>query len=762
MNAQDYNEHIMFLGDSSKCSNYLSFAKKKAKELYNQAKSINAQSFSQTYKVDGASIDVRINGKHIKIIITAKEDKANIYFVNGISRYNDNKNKSLKEFIYKGDTSFLNLPQHGISPAPFVSTLGYNTQGKTQHNFIKGSKYTGVMKHIIQNMLSQNKQIGYRFDWEETDGAIVELVRTRNELVNDSYNVEVFKDITLKRVKISKNGVFLTDGNYIVNPAIVYDKTNLGFCGKTSDLDINLKYNQQYLKLDCLFEQTKFDTTNITPLISPIEMSQFYNKQPFFKSCGWLFLNNPVKSEHTQINEDSYSIKTTHLMFNTCYDATKSYLYAIEIVSNGIYDRTSQNIFTTTYTAKLHLVMEGKLSSLPSWLFGNSGLYIPNETQNKVELFNKVYQENVTDILDFAPVYCLETAPTGFGFLDTSDDFFFNQSVNLTSDGVDFIKIPQKRPDTTYNSNCNIKVIGLIDIIKRNINVNITYDNQQDQYGDYDNPIITRDFSSSIKNVIVDTHKNLITNNYTVDLPIVYNGNDLEVFNYSGYTITIPQLIKNNKTYYADGGVFINGIGNFTKNNQAIKSIIKSTTKKTYTQEAISSYETQMQLYKGINYEEKIIIPMDDRNSIISIYTYSSLSGELNPLDGYMYFPLRYDENYLSSQAIYYLNTNYTQYVSSFVTKEYFYIYPGYYFVKDSQSNLVSKKYSIIGGGNYFTTKINNYIKTNTQYIGVSLILDVSGEKFVYSVEDNVNTINYINGYPVFNNYQSVCFIGKP
>ncbi len=771
MNAQNFYEHIMFLGDSAIASNYLSFARKKAKELYKLAKSINANNFSQTYKpTDEVLVTIKITGEHVKLIIEGKKTKQDIYFVNGISRYDENKNKSLKEFIYKDSSSFINLQGHGISPASFISSLGYTTGNNTQHKFIKGSKYTGVMKHLMQNSLSQNKQIGYNFSWETTDGAIINLVRTKKELVNNTYNAEVFQDMIMNIVRISKDGVFINTANYIINPSITYNKDNLGFCGKANATDLNNKYYQQYLNIDCVLENSKFNTTTQTQLLSATDMLPFYSKQGFFKSCGWLFLNNPYKTEITNTDVDKYDIKTTHLMFNTCYDTTKSYLYAIELVVNGKYDKNAQEYYQATYTAKLHLVMEGKLSSLQPWIFGNSGLYMPNESQDKVELFSKVYSENITDQFDFAPVFCVEKREDALSDF-TSDDFFFNQPINgYTGNDIPdnndlyYVKVPKEKPTQIY-SNCNIKVVGLMDIITKDIRVDWVYENQQDQYPDLLEPVVSPYFNNSIKNVIVDTHKNLLTNNCTLDFPIVFDGTNVDILNYGGYTLTQPQLIKNNKVYYANAGLFINGIGNWSKNDQFVKSIIKKTQVNTYVQENITTYKTEMDIYKGVNFQEKIIIPMDDRNTIISLYTHSTYNGQANPLSCYIDFPLRNDESYLSSQGIYNYSFSVTDFINTFVTKEYFYIYPSVYFTKDLSSNIPVVKYNIFNtstGADYFSTKINNYIKQNTIYIGISMVLDVYGRKFVYNVEDDVNTINYIDNYPVFNNYKGITFIGKP
>lgn len=779
MDAQKYTEHIIFLGDNFVAGNYLPFAKKKANELYLTAKSLNINNYSKTFVIDDkVSIRISITNEHIIIIIEGKSTEVPTSFVNGISRYdeivtNGSVNvKNLKEFIYKGSNSFINLPNHGIAPASFISTLGYTTENNTQHKFIKGSKYTGVMKHLIQNALSKNEQIGYEFGWEKTDGAIIQLVRTKKQSVDNMYNAEIFQDIIMSTVRISKDGVFINNGNYITQDGIIYDKNNVGFCGKSNATHIDNKHNQQYLKLDCILENSTFNETTAIKLLSATDMLPFYSKQGFFKSCGWLFLNNPYKTEVTNTGTDKYDIKSTHLMFNTCYDNTKSYLYAIELVVNGKYDKNNVNFYQASYTAKLHLVMEGKLSSLPTWLLGNSGLYMPNEQQNKVELFNKTYTENISDQFEFAPVFCVESKEDALSAFNLSDDFFYNQPINGYT-GTDipdnndlyYVKVPKEKPTYT-TSGCNIKVVGLMDIIKRNIVTEWVYENEQDQYPDLIAPVITKDYSTQIKNIIIQTHKNILTNNYTFNLPITFDGTNVDIFNYGGYVITTPQLIKNGKTYYSDGSVFVNSIGNWNKNDFFLKSIIKQTTTRTYTQEGTKKYETDLFIDKRSQdkFSEKIIIPMDDRNTIISVDTSS-----IYDLDRCsIHFNQRSNENYTISDAIYSYPTysvNSSTYIASYSTKEYFFIYPGVYVPLSSLSGIPIVKYPIFDvsiGNNYFATKINNYIKSDTQYIGVSFIVDVYGQRFVYNVEDDINTYNYINEYPILSNYKGITFIGKP
>lgn len=787
------SERIVVLGDSVKSASYLPFARKKAKETCIFVDENNLSNYTRTFNIpdNKISILIKVEPETVKITISSETSKT-IYSVNGIARYCINKNDSLNEFIYKGTTKFIDLKDHGIIPNQFISTLGYNVGNNTQHKFIKGSKYTGIMKHMIQNMLSENKQLNYNFSWENTDGCIIELVRTQKEVVNNSYNAEVFKDMVLTNVKISKDGMFIKKSTTKLPQGINYSYLDTGFCGRNGTSDTLSNYNKQYARIDHLFTNTSLNTQDLSvnTVLTSAQLNDFYSKQPFFKSSGWLFLSNPAKSEVTQVGS-LYNVKTTHLMFNTCHDNINSYLYCIELVSNGTYNPNNTDFFATTYTAKLKLLMQGKMSSLPSWLFGNSGLYLPNEAQNKTELFNKTFIKNETDILDFAPVYVLEKE--SFDGLNLKpDDYFYNSTINdyqgtdiPNNNDLFYVKVPKPKPETTYNSICQLKVVGLIDIIQRDIVYQQIYD--ENDFLENTQVDITREISNvSLRNVLVDTHKNLLTNNYVIDLPIVYNQaeDDYEVFNYSGYTFVIPQLIKNGKTYYADGGVLVNSIGNSTKNNQSLKSIIKKTTYKNYINQN-DTYETELMVQNSTTtdngsvstFAEKIIIPMDDRNSIISVST-STLSQQPNLNYGaatfnnvYIKFPVKENESYLSSEATYtnmYIGTNvsYTYLNSQLMPIESFKTYPYMCYPNDFNNPSIKVKYSNLYGSSntktYFATKINNYIKSNTSYIGISMVFDVYGDKFVYNVEDNINTINYINNYPVFTNYQNITFIGKP
>lgn len=838
MNGSKYGtiEKIRILGDDTIAVMYLPFSRKKAKELIKFAEQFDNPVLSRLYKIDNDNVLVSIQLSFQIITITIQTEKVRKrkkLYRDGVSRYNVIKNGALKEFYSKDGTSFSDLVDYDISPNSFIQDLGYAVGDKTQYSFIHSGNYTGLMKYAIQNMLGINEQIGYKYGFYETDGLLLERVdfdtfldtfQDKNNIIKAYYKKQ--KSIDLRNIKISQNGVFIRKAKNTVYPNVEFDYNNPGFCGQQSIGDIN-KFGNFYQRVftDNSYFQNILDKTDfIIPsklsdyvyddettyqLLDSSVMSEFYSKQPFYNSCGWLFSPKVTESK-SEFTERGLESTFVYNALNTCRDDTKSYLYCIRIICKHIYFSETfkqsneyltnekykeQKNYCFEYTASLHKLLEGRLATLEtsglSFLEGNSGLYLPDEQENKTKLFNiNGLPRNLSRKLEFAPVHIIEGNHTSNYFDRCVLSYFYNSEFNFNGfkvNGnfcipgvVDFDNVGN--PITTTEE-IELTCSGLRDILTGS-----SYYSETTSLTTINNDILNAQFKQHIK----DIFKNIITNN------IVSN------FRLSSTTSSISLIGAQTTVDLSGITSFSSYVSNYPTNDNH-KCVCTHTnigfedTENTYyeTKAGIISHLTE----NGSNFgfAEKVIVPMDNRNSIVCIYTGLNSLDVINTEDVFNSRTFRRplygtiiktepssldNENYLDEHIRIetYLKANYyftydilkASFIADLKPFEKFLIYPyrfpedGYnyipysgdsdklnryynYIMKIKYPLLYAYKYDFfenISGAYseiyltakyYLSQKLNDYIKQNEQYIDLRMPYNPFESMVVYLSDDTVN-----------------------
>jgi len=798
------NEKLNIIGDYNTAVKYVPFARKKLKEIIESLKRLGLFFDRKFYILNDASItvEVRFNIGTITVESFVKKQEKKEDYKDGITRINIPENFELKEFYGKDSNGFVNLPGYDIIPSSFLTDLGYDTTTKTQHSFIKASKYTGLMKYAIQNLLGQNKQIGYNFGFEETDGLLLESISysiNNQQLQGNTVYYQRQQEIQLRNIKISRDGVFIRKASNKIIPNITLDYNNPGFCclQDTNDTQFNSggQIHENFRYFNQLLNKTDFniplelsdyiyDNETTYKLLDSTDLDEFYLKNSFFNSCGWLFTND-VSNYIEETTARGKEFEYTTNAFNTCFDTENSYLYGIQIkcrkvIFNDTFKASNeyqtnpkyieQKNYIYEYTASLHKLLQGRLSNLTSsglsFMEGNGGLYFPNEEENKCKSFTfGTLSLNETKILEFAPNYVINNK---------------QEEVSGTNDlSINGINILEKFPKTITAG--AIKCSGVMDI-----------DVGSSRYLNYDTTIVQGIDNESMKTYINNNFKNIITNNAVVDF--YYNSNTTEfiIDNPEGVNQTTKKLSYDVSSYTS----YANNIG-----RQQWKYIYK------HTYEESGSFSTILQVNTNnddssssfISYAEKIIVPMDNRNSIVCVYNSFGSSDIINLEDNFNKIRYRYpisnfyidtngtietetynDTNmYADSLFFEIYDVPMSQFVDDFKAFERIYVYPtnfngdnlneiqGVDYQKEVNSLIYRKLndynesfYSTLSvfrdntrSKYYFSQYIDGLIETNTEFIDIRLVLNVKNSMFAYYVNDSVNAISdFIRLYFDFNN----------
>ncbi len=788
------NKKLNISGDYDTAVKYVPFARRKLTQLIDDTKRLGIFFDRRFFNLLDAkiTIEVRFNIGIISIEGIKETKEKTVNYVNGLTRKNDIINEALREFYGREDTTFSDLLEHDIPPNSFVSDLGYDVGTKTQHSFIKPSKYSGLMKYAIQNLLGQNKEIGYNFGFNGTDGLLLESVKysvEQEEINGSTLYYQKQQEVQLRNIKISSDGVFIRKALNTLIPDVTLnynnpglgcrqDLTNIDFLDETIHQDLRY-FNQLLTKTDFIIpaelSDYVYDDETTYQLLNSTDMQQFYSKNPFFNSCGWLFSNTPtnyIEETTSRGKEFEYTVNA----YNTCYDIAFTYLYGIQIkcrkiVFSDTFKQSStyltdpkykeQKDYIYEYSASIHELLEGMNSNLSSsglsWLEGNSGLYFPDEVENKCKNFS--FGElviNESGFIDFAPVYVVKSSVSDYS----------SETANISDISVNGINLLEKFPNIV-EVNEHLTCVGVMDIknVSRRYDINGT-------------PTVVNGIDNeSMKSFINNNFKHIITNNAIVNFYTISDNSEFNIYTSDTNVGTVDQSVK----------ILYKNVNNYA--DTFGKYILKDTYE--VLNGTQTEYTTTLKLdihnkENGFGYGEKVVVPMDNRNSIICYYTGLAFTDIIDTEDnfnddryrfplteciistnGYI-FPETYSNTNLYLESSYFglYNTLIDDFVGEFKPFERIYIYPTQ-FTQDalniiSGSGYIQEMNSLIYGELisypsdyytgfsvkdnlrskfYFSEYIESLFRLNTEYINVRLVLNVKNNMFCYYVDDTINAI---------------------